>query len=71
MQELIQFCNTDRQREILQSVIDDHVKEAMRKAADMPKGTAGICDGRGEFFPRLVDEMCGRRRDKFAKYYAR
>ena len=59
----------DRASCFIESVIDDHVKEAMRKAAEIPKGTAGECDGCGEFFPRLVDEMCGRCRDKFAKYY--
>ena len=53
-----------------ESVIDDHVKEAMRKAAEIPKGTAGECDGCGEYFTRLVDEMCGKCLDNFAKYYS-
>lgn len=61
----------DRADYYRESVIDDHVKEAMRKAAEIPIGTAGECDGCGEFFPRLVDEMCGRCRDKFSKYYAK
>lgn len=60
----------DRASYFIESVIDHHVKEAMRKAAEIPKGTAGECDGCGEYFTRLVDEMCGKCRDKFAKYYA-
>lgn len=31
----------DRADYFIESVIDDHVKEAMRKAAEIPKGTAG------------------------------
>ena len=54
----------------IESVVDDHVKEAMRRAAEIPVGEAGECDSCGEFFTRLVDGMCGRCRDKFAKYYA-
>ena len=33
----------DRADYFIESVIDDHVKEAMRKAAEIPKGTAGEC----------------------------
>ena len=61
----------DRASYFIESVVDDHVKEAMRKAAEIPKGTAGECDGCGEYFTRLVDEMCGKCRDKYAKYYAK
>ena len=60
----------DRADYFIESVIDDHVKEAMRRAAEIPIGEAGECDSCGEFFTRLVDGMCGRCRDKFAKYYA-
>ena len=61
----------DRAELYIESVIDDHVKEAMRKAAEMPIGEAGECDdGCGEFFTRLVDGMCGRCRDKYARFYA-
>ncbi len=60
----------DRASYFIESVVDDHVKEAMRKVADIPIGEAGECDGCGEHFMRLVDGMCGRCRDKFAKYYA-
>lgn len=60
----------DRADYFIESVIDDHVKEAMRRAAEIPVGEAGDCDSCGEFFTRLVDGRCGRCRDKFAKYYA-
>lgn len=61
----------DRADYYVESVIDDHVKEAMRQSAEMPVGEAGECAGCGDWFPRLVNEMCGRCRDKFAKYYAK
>ncbi len=61
----------DRADYFIESVVDDHVKEAMRKAAEIPKGTAGECDGCGDYFQRLVNGCCGRCRDKFAKYYAK
>jgi len=61
----------DRATYFIESVIDDHVKEAMRKAAEIPVGSAGECSGCGDYFSRLVDEMCGKCRDKFAKYYAK
>ncbi len=60
----------DRASYFIESVVDDHVKEAMRKAAEIPKGTAGECSFCGEFSMRLVDETCAPCRDKFAKYYA-
>ena len=49
----------------IESVIDDHVKEAMRKCAEMPKGHPGDCDICGEYFSRLVDNVCGFCRDKY------
>ena len=52
----------------IESVIDDHVKMAMRKAAEIPVGIAGECSGCGEYFGRLVDDYCGRCRDKFERY---
>ena len=48
----------------IESVIDDHVKEAMRKASEIPVGNPGDCDGCGEWFGRLVDGYCGYCRDK-------
>ena len=60
----------DRASYFIESVVDDHVKEAMRKAAEIPKGTAGECSSCGEFSMRLVDETCSPCRDKFAKYYS-
>ena len=59
----------DRATYFIESVIDDHVKEAMRRAAEIPIGEAGECQGCGEHFMRLVDGMCGRCRDKFSKFY--
>ena len=61
----------DRADLYIESVIDDHVKEAMRQAAEIPVGEAGECDGCAEWFSRLVNGLCGRCRDKFAKYYAK
>ena len=60
----------DRASYFIESVVDDHVKEAMRIAAEIPVGIPGECDGCGEFFTRLVDGMCGRCRDKYARFYA-
>ena len=60
----------DRASYFIESVVDDHVKEAMRRASEIPIGEAGECQGCGDYFTRLVDDLCGRCRDKFAKYYA-
>jgi hypothetical protein len=49
----------------IESVIDDHVKEAMRKAADIPIGNPGICDLCGHEYTRLVNGACGFCRDKY------
>lgn len=48
-----------------ESVIDDHVKEAMRKAANIPIGNPGECDMCGEHYSRLVNGACGYCRDKY------
>ena len=60
----------DRASYFIESVIDDHVKEAMLRAAEIPVGIAGECTSCGEWSMRLVDETCAPCRDKFAKYYA-
>lgn len=49
----------------IESVIDDHVRDAMRAAQAIPVGNPGICDFCGEHFGRLVDGACGFCRDKF------
>lgn len=59
----------DRASYFIESVIDDHVKEAMRKAQEIPAGNPGDCDGCGEWFGRLVDGMCGSCRDRYSKFY--
>ena len=61
----------DRAELYIESVIDDHVKEAMRKAAEIPIGEAGECHSCGEESPRLVDNTCARCRDNYARFYAR
>lgn len=61
----------DRAEYYIESVIDDHVKEAMRIAAEIPIGNAGDCDGCGEWSGRLVDSYCSPCRDKFDRYVRR
>ena len=53
----------DRSDYFIESVIDDHVKEAMRKCAEIPEGVAGECSYCGEYYGRLVNDCCGRCRD--------
>lgn len=58
--------DADRAAPYIESVVDDHVRDAKRRAAEIPPGEAGECDGCGEYFLRTVDGMCGFCRDKFA-----
>ena len=55
----------DRASYFIESVIDDHVKEAMRKCADIPPGNPGSCDFCGEESGRLVAGACGFCRDRY------
>ena len=55
----------DRADYFIESVIDDHVKDAMRRASEIPDGKSGDCDICGEYFSRLVNGCCGFCRDKF------
>ena len=55
----------DRATYFIESVIDDHVKYAMRRASEIPEGKSGDCDICGEYFSRLVNGCCGFCRDKF------
>ena len=55
----------DRADYFIESVVDDHVKEAMRRASEIPEGNAGTCDICGDYFSRLVNGCCGFCRDKF------
>ena len=55
----------DRADYFIESVIDDHVKDAMRRASEIPAGNSGDCDICGEYFSRLVNGCCGFCRDKF------
>jgi hypothetical protein len=57
--------DADRATYFIESVIDDHVKDAMRRAAQIPEGVAGECEICGEHFARLVDGCCGFCRDEF------
>lgn len=55
----------DRADYYIESVIEDHVRDAMRAAQDIPVGNPGECDGCGSYFSRLVNGMCGFCRDKW------
>lgn len=55
----------DRSEYFVESVIDDGVKEAMRKAAEIPPGNPGECDTCGEYSGRLVNGACAWCRDKY------
>jgi hypothetical protein len=55
----------DRANYFIESVIDDHVNDAMRRAAEMPHGIAGDCQYCGEWYGRLINDACGFCRDKF------
>ena len=55
----------DRADYFIESVIDDHVKDAMRRASVIPEGNSGDCDICGEYFSRLVNGCCGFCRDNF------
>ena len=61
----------DRASYFIESVVDDHVKEAMRKAAEIPKGTAGECDLCGSYSVRLIDNACCKCIDKYTEAEAR
>ncbi len=41
------------------------IDAARKKAADIPKGSAGECEWCGEHKQRLVNGACGRCRDTF------
>lgn len=55
----------DRADYYRESVIDDHVKEAMRKAAEIPVGIPGECTYCGEESARLVNAACAPCRDRY------
>lgn len=55
----------DRAAPNIANVIDDAVKEAMRRVSEIPIGNPGDCDGCGEYYSRLVNGMCGFCRDKY------
>ena len=55
----------DRASYFIESVVDDHVKEAMRRAAEIPIGTHGECSFCGEQSARLVNTACAPCRDRY------
>ena len=55
----------DRADYFIESVIDDHVKEAMRRAAEIPIGSPGECSFCGEQSARLVNTACAPCRDRY------
>lgn len=57
--------DADRSDYYIESVVDDHVKEAMRRARDIPPGNPGVCDMCGEHSGRLVHGACSPCRDRY------
>ena len=55
----------DRASYFIESVVDDHVKEAMRRAAEIPIGSPGDCSLCGEWSGRLVNQACAPCRDRY------
>ena len=55
----------DRASYYVESVIDDHVKAAMRRASDIPPGNPGECSCCGEWSGRLVNDTCAPCRDRY------
>lgn len=55
----------DRATYFIESVIDDHVKAAMIRAAEIPVGVSGTCDLCGNDYVRLVNGACGFCRDRY------
>ena len=55
----------DRASYFIESVVDDHVKEAMRRAAEIPIGSPGECSFCGEKSARLVNTACAPCRDRY------
>ena len=55
----------DRASYFIESVVDDHVKEAMRRAAEIPIGSPGECSFCGEQSARLVNTACAPCRDRY------
>lgn len=49
----------------IESVIDDHVRDAMRAAQAIPVGNPGECDTCGSYSSRLVNGMCCPCIDKY------
>ena len=57
--------DADKASYFIESVIDDHVKEAMRRAAEIPIGSPGECSFCGEESARLVNTACAPCRDRY------
>jgi hypothetical protein len=55
----------DRSEYFIESVIDDNVKEAMIRAANIPIGVKGVCEYCDEMFDRIVNGACGYCRDLY------
>ena len=55
----------ERASYFIESVVDDHVKEAMRRAAEIPIGSPGECSFCGEQSARLVNTACAPCRDRY------
>lgn len=57
--------DADRADCYIESVIDDHVRLAMRKAIEIPPGNPGECSFCGEWSGRLVNDACSPFRDRY------
>ena len=57
--------DADKANYFIESVIDDHVKEAMRRVAEIPTGQPGECDFCGYYYSRLIRGACGGCRDRY------
>lgn len=57
--------DADRAYLYIENVIDDCVKEAIRKASEIPIGNPGECDACGEWSGRIVNGYCSPCRDRY------
>jgi hypothetical protein len=61
--------DADRAADMIEDAERDALRRASRLASTMPVGEPGECSYCGEYFARLVNDACGRCRDKRAKYH--
>jgi hypothetical protein len=59
--------DVDLANERVAEMEEDKVAAIRRRAAAMPQGEPGDCEGCGEYFTRTVMGYCGRCRDKLLR----